>query len=70
MSVPYAEGGCGRSGSTAPPRPRGSPLFQGVYGRVRAVAAAPDGRLWISTSNRDGRGNPRQGDDHILALTV
>lgn len=46
------------------------PLFRREYGRIRAVTAAPDGRLWISTSNRDGRGKPRPGDDRILALTV
>ncbi|MEN3304504.1 MAG: hypothetical protein V7603_706 [Micromonosporaceae bacterium] len=46
------------------------PLFRNTYGRIRAVAAAPDGRLWFTTSNRDGRGNPRSGDDKIIALAV
>ena len=42
------------------------PLFVGQYGRLRTVAAAPDGTLWFTTSNRDGRGSPRDGDDRIL----
>jgi glucose/arabinose dehydrogenase len=43
-----------------------TPWFVGEYGRLRTVAAAPDGSLWFSTSNRDGRGSPRDGDDRIL----
>ncbi|MFC0447670.1 PQQ-dependent sugar dehydrogenase [Rhodococcus jostii] len=43
-------------------------LFEGEYGRLRTVVATPDGALWFSTSNRDGRGDPGDGDDRILML--
>jgi glucose/arabinose dehydrogenase len=38
------------------------------YGRVREVAEGPDGYLYFSTSNRDGRGKPAEDDDRILRL--
>jgi glucose/arabinose dehydrogenase len=38
------------------------------YGRIRDVAEGPDGYLYFSTSNRDGRGKPAQDDDRILRL--
>jgi glucose/arabinose dehydrogenase len=40
----------------------------GRYGRIRTVVRAPDGSLWIATSNRDGRGSPRAGDDRIVRI--
>lgn len=43
-------------------------FFVGDYGRVRTVVPAPDGNLWVTTSNRDGRGDPAGSDDRILLV--
>lgn len=44
-------------------------FFVGEYGRLRTVVAAPDGNLWLTTSNRDGRGDPGPKDDRILLVS-
>ncbi|CAN5330231.1 PQQ-dependent sugar dehydrogenase [soil metagenome] len=43
-------------------------LFDGRFGRLRDVLAGPDGAVYLATSNRDGRGRPRDGDDRILRV--
>jgi glucose/arabinose dehydrogenase len=42
--------------------------LNGRYGRLRTVVAAPDGALWLTTSNTDGYGEPRDGDDRLLRI--
>jgi len=44
-------------------------LLQERYGRLRTVVSAPDGRLWLVTNNTF-RGDPRPGDDQIVALRL
>jgi len=38
------------------------------YGRIREIAEGPDGAIYFSTSNRDGRGSVRNGDDKIYRI--
>ncbi|CAA9328033.1 MAG: FIG01121053: hypothetical protein [uncultured Nocardioidaceae bacterium] len=49
-------------------RPRS--WFVGDHGRLRTVVRAPDGHLWVTTSNRDGRGEPGPEDDRILEIAL
>jgi glucose/arabinose dehydrogenase len=44
--------------------------FVGDYGRIRTVVVTPTGDLWVTTSNRDGRGQPAETDDRILEIEV
>ena len=42
--------------------------FRQDFGRLRSVTLGPDGYLYITTSNTDGRGDPRQNDDKIIRI--
>ena len=42
-------------------------LLEREYGRLRTVAVAPDGRLWLVTSNTF-RGEPGPADDQVIAV--
>jgi glucose/arabinose dehydrogenase len=54
----------------------GEPIehYTGEYGRIRTVEVAPDGALWLVTSNTDGATwggtEARPGDDRILRLDL
>jgi len=43
-------------------------LLGGQYGRLRTVVLDAEGALWVTTSNRDGVGTPRDGDDKVLRI--
>jgi glucose/arabinose dehydrogenase len=45
------------------------PLLEDRFGRLRTVVQGPNGDLYVLTSNRDGRGDPEDADDRILAIT-
>lgn len=45
-------------------------FLEGEYGRLRTVVPAGGDKLWLVTSNTDGRGDPKNGDDRILELRV
>ncbi|MGW5432713.1 PQQ-dependent sugar dehydrogenase [Streptomyces sp. NPDC004059] len=52
--------------ASAPPQA----LLTGQYGRLRTVVAAGGDKVWLLTSNTDGRGRPGKGDDRLLELEV
>jgi len=43
-------------------------LLEKTYGRIREMEQGPDGYIYFSTSNRDGRGSPAKDDDRIMRL--
>jgi len=42
--------------------------FKGEFGRIRSVVLGPDNMIYISTSNRDGRGRPETDDDKVIKI--
>ncbi|WP_329207123.1 PQQ-dependent sugar dehydrogenase [Streptomyces sp. NBC_00683] len=82
--IAYAEGSIWMAGlrgerlwriplsGTAGKEPLAAPqaFLEGKYGRLRTVLAAGGDKLWLVTSNTDGRGTPKPGDDRILLLKV
>ncbi|MCN9240267.1 PQQ-dependent sugar dehydrogenase [Streptomyces sp. RY43-2] len=45
-------------------------FLKGKYGRLRTVVPAGGDKLWLTTSNTDGRGHPTKTDDRILEVEV
>ena len=45
-----------------------TPTLAKRYGRLDTVVAAPDGALWITTSNKDGQGKPTADDERVLRI--
>ncbi|MDQ2933095.1 MAG: PQQ-dependent sugar dehydrogenase [bacterium] len=42
--------------------------FSKLYGRIRTVRVGPDALIYFTTSNRDGRGDVKSGDDKIIRV--
>ncbi len=40
------------------------------YGRIRELKQGPDNNVYFTTSNRDGRGEVREGDDKIYRINL
>jgi glucose/arabinose dehydrogenase len=43
-------------------------LLYRQFGRLRDIAEDSDGNLYLLTSNRDGRGSPKDNDDRVIRL--
>lgn len=45
-----------------------SATLRNQYGRLHTVVAAPDGALWLTTSNKDGKGKPIATDERVVRI--
>ena len=52
--------------SAAPRVGQFSAVLTNTYGRLLNVFPAPDGALWITTTNRDGKGKPVAADERVI----
>jgi glucose/arabinose dehydrogenase len=43
-------------------------IYNNTFGRLRDICISPDGRIFIATSNKDGRGTPAASDDRIIEI--
>jgi glucose/arabinose dehydrogenase len=43
-------------------------LLAGEYGRLRTLIAAPDGSLWVGTSNQEEGAEPAPDDDRLIRI--
>ena len=43
-----------------------TPTLKNRYGRLKTVVASTDGALWLTTSNRDGKGKPVADDERVI----
>ncbi|WP_329060012.1 PQQ-dependent sugar dehydrogenase [Amycolatopsis sp. NBC_01480] len=50
--------------------PSAKTYFTGAYGRLRTIVAAPDGSLWLTTTNGDKSGTPGKLDNKILRIAL
>lgn len=51
-----------------PGSPKLDEYLKNDYGRIRDVVVGPDGMLYITTSNQDGRGVPKLEDDQVIRI--
>lgn len=59
LGAPFRSGAAVRLGDF-------STFLHNKYGRLKTIVAAPDGALWVTTSNRDGFGTPVPDDERVI----
>ncbi|QQS39132.1 PQQ-dependent sugar dehydrogenase [Candidatus Woesebacteria bacterium] len=45
-------------------------LYKDQFGRIREVIFGPDNYVYITTSNKDGRGDPDDTDDKLIRINI